>query len=108
MSYKKPFKVEGAGKGALVKAMHFDMLDEAISFNDENAISMVHRLARREGLMVGGSSGGNVYVALEIAKRMEGPARIVTVLPDSGFKYMSKIFNPIWLKEIGLGHLVAG
>jgi cystathionine beta-synthase/cysteine synthase A len=108
LSYKKPFKVEGAGKGALVKAMHFDLLDEAISFNDENAISMVHRLARREGLMVGGSSGGNVYVALEIAKRMEGPARIVTVLPDSGFKYMSKIFNPTWLKEIGLGHLVAG
>jgi len=107
MSYKKPFKVEGAGKGALVKAMHFDILDEAISFNDENAISMVHRLARHEGLIVGGSSGGNVYAALEIAKRMDGPAKIVTVLPDSGFKYLSKIFNPIWLEEIGLGHLIA-
>ena len=107
MSYKKPFKVEGAGKGVLVKAMHFDLLDKAISFNDENAISMVHRLALQEGLMVGGSSGGNVYAALEIAKRMDGPAKIVTVLPDSGFKYMSKIFNPIWLEEIGLGHLAA-
>jgi cystathionine beta-synthase/cysteine synthase A len=107
MSYKKPFKVEGAGKGALVEAMHFELLDEAISFNDENAISMVHRLARQEGLMVGGSSGGNVYAALEIAKRMNGPAKIVTVFPDSGFKYMSKIFNPVWLEEIGLGHLVA-
>lgn len=107
MSYKKPFKVEGAGKGALVKAMHFNLVDEAISFNDENAISMVHRLARQEGLMVGGSSGGNVYAALEVAKRMDGPAKIVTVLPDSGFKYLSKIFNPTWLKEIGLGHLVA-
>ena len=108
LSYKKPFKVEGAGKGALVKAMHFDLLDEAISFNDENAIGMVHRLARQEGLMVGGSSGGNVYAALEIAKKMNGPARIVTVLPDSGFKYMSKIFNPVWLEEIGLGHLATG
>jgi cystathionine beta-synthase len=106
MSYKKPFKVEGAGKGALVEAMHFNLLDEAISFNDENAISMVLRLARQEGLMVGGSSGGNVWVALELAKRMEAPARIVTVLPDSGFKYLSKIFNPLWLNEIGLGHLV--
>jgi cystathionine beta-synthase/cysteine synthase A len=56
--------------------------------------------------MVGGSSGGNVYAALEIAKTMEAPAKIVTVLPDSGFKYMSKIFNAEWLKEIGLGHLV--
>ncbi len=106
-SYKKPFNVEGAGKGALVKAMHFDLLDEAISFNDENAIGMVLRLARQEGLMVGGSSGGNVWAALEVAKRMEAPAKIVTVLPDSGFKYLSKIFNPKWLNDIGLGHLTA-
>ncbi|WP_462282074.1 PLP-dependent cysteine synthase family protein [Salinivirga cyanobacteriivorans] len=107
MSYKKPFKVEGAGKAAIVDAMNFDILDDAISFNDENAIEMAHRLARQEGLMVGGSSGGNVWAALEIAKRMKGPAKIVTVLPDSGFKYMSKVFNPKWLDEIGLGHLVA-
>ncbi|MFC2107159.1 PLP-dependent cysteine synthase family protein [Bacteroidota bacterium] len=107
MSYKKPFKVEGAGKGALVEAMNFDILDEAISFNDENAIGMVLRLARQEGLMVGGSSGGNVWAALEIAKRMEAPAKIVTIIPDSGFKYLSKIFNPKWLNEIGLGHLAA-
>lgn len=105
LSYKKPFKVEGAGKGAIVDAMNFDILDEAISFNDENAIRMAHRLARQEGLMVGGSSGGNVWAALEIAKRMEAPAKIVTVIPDSGFKYMSKIFNSQWLKEIGLGDL---
>jgi len=107
LSYKKPFKVEGAGKGILVDAMHFELLDEAISFNDENAIRMVQRLAKDEGLMVGGSSGGNVWAALEIAKRMEGPAKIVTVIPDSGFKYLSKIFNPQWLKDIGLGHLAA-
>ena len=107
LSYKKPFKVEGAGKGVIVDAMHFDLLDEAIAFNDENAISMVHRLAREEGLMVGGSAGGNVWAALEVAKRMETPAKIVTVLPDSGFKYLSKIFNPAWLEEIGLGHLAA-
>lgn len=105
MSYKKPFKVEGAGKGAIVDAMNFNLLDEAISFNDENAIEMAHRLARQEGLMVGGSSGGNVWAAVEIAKKMEAPAKIVTIIPDSGFKYMSKIFNPQWLKEIGLGHL---
>jgi cystathionine beta-synthase/cysteine synthase A len=57
--------------------------------------------------MVGGSSGGNVWAALEVAKRMEAPARIVTVLPDSGFKYLSKIFNPKWLNEKGLGHLIS-
>lgn len=105
LSFKKPFHVEGAGKGAIVEAMNFKLLDEAITFNDENAIKMVHHLARYEGLMVGGSAGGNVWTALEVAKRMEAPAKIVTIIPDSGFKYMSKIFNPQWLKEIGLGHL---
>ena len=107
-SYKKSFQVEGAGKGSLCKTMDFDILDNAVSFNDENAIGMVLRLARQEGLMVGGSSGGNVWAALEVARRLEGPAKIVTVLPDSGFKYLSKIFNPKWLEEIGLGHLYAG
>ena len=87
--------------------MDFDILDDAVSFNDKNAIEMVHLLARQEGLMVGGSSGGNVWAALEVAKRMEAPARIVTVMPDSGFKYLSKIFNPNWLNGVGLGHLTA-
>ena len=105
MDYKKPFKVEGAGKMAIVEAMHFNLMDEAIAFNDEQAIEMTLRLAKDEGLMVGGSSGGNVWTALEVAKKMEGPAKIVTIIPDSGFKYMSKIFNPLWLREIGLGHL---
>ena len=107
MSYKKSFEVEGAGKTKIVKTMDFDILDEAISFNDENAIEMVLRLARDEGLMVGGSAGGNVWAALEVAKKMEAPAKIVTVIPDSGFKYLSKMFNPAWLKEKGFGHLIA-
>jgi cystathionine beta-synthase/cysteine synthase A len=106
LSYKKPFNVEGAGKAVVVDAMNFDILDDAISFNDENAIRMVHYLARHEGLMVGGSSGGNVWSALEVAKTMEGPAKIVTLLPDSGFKYISKIFNNAWLKEKGFAHLI--
>ena len=105
MSYKKSFQVEGAGKGSICATMNFDLVDEAIAFNDEKAIDMVFRLARQEGLMVGGSSGGNVWAALELAKRMEAPAKIVTVLPDSGFKYLSKIFNPEWLNEMGFGHL---
>lgn len=106
LSYKKSFEVEGAGKTKLVNTMHFDLLDEAMHFNDEQAIGMVLRLAREEGLMVGGSAGGNVWVALEVAKRMEAPAKIVTVIPDSGFKYLSKMFNPTWLKEKGFGHLI--
>lgn len=106
LSYIKSFHVEGAGKTKICATMNFDLVDEAISFNDENAIAMVLRLAREEGLMVGGSAGGNVWAALEVAKRMEAPAKIVTVIPDSGFKYLSKMFNPAWLKEKGFGHLI--
>lgn len=106
MSYKKSFQVEGAGKGSICATMNFDIVDEAIAFNDEKAIAMALRLAREEGLMVGGSSGGNVWTALEVAKKMEAPAKIVTVLPDSGFKYLSKIFNSKWLSEMELGHLL--
>lgn len=105
MSYIKSFQVEGAGKTKLCATMDFDVVDEAIAFDDEKAIAMVLQLARDEGLMVGGSSGGNVWAALEVAKKMEGPAKIVTVLPDSGFKYLSKIFNSRWLEEMALGHL---
>jgi len=106
MSYIKSFHVEGAGKTKICATMDFGIVDEAIAFNDEKAIAMVLQLARHEGLMVGGSSGGNVWAALEVAKKMEAPAKIVTVMPDSGFKYLSKIFNPQWLNETGLGHLV--
>lgn len=105
LDYITPFHVEGAGKTKICATMNFDLVDEAIAFDDEKAITMVQRLARNEGLMVGGSSGGNVWAALEVAKKMEAPAKIVTVLPDSGFKYLSKIFNPVWLKEKGFGHL---
>jgi cystathionine beta-synthase len=105
LSYIKPFNVEGAGKTKICATMDFGLVDECIEYNDEKAIGMVHQLARQEGLMVGGSSGGNVWAALEVAKRMEGPAKIVTVMPDSGYKYLSKIFNPVWLKEKGFGHL---
>jgi cystathionine beta-synthase len=55
-------------------------------FKDAEIFPLVQRLAREEGILAGGSSGANLFAALELAKTLQGPARIVTVLPDSGIK----------------------
>lgn len=106
MDYRKPFLVEGAGKNKLVEAMDFGVLDEVLTFTDAEAFGMAWHLARSEGLMVGGSSGGNVWAALQVAKELDAPATVVTILPDSGFKYLSKFFNAQWLGDNGLSHIL--
>ena len=58
---------------------------------DEEAFRMCHRLARTEGLLVGGSAGMNVHAAVELANSLEEPATIVTVLCDTGIKYLTKV-----------------
>jgi len=91
------FEVEGVGKGSIPETLSFDWVDEIIRINDRDAFETCHLLAREDGMMVGGSSGLNVRGALELAKTLDGPATIVTVLVDSGLKYISKIFNEEWL-----------
>ena len=59
-------------------------------------------MAQKEGLLCGGSSGANVFGCLEYAKKLVPPANIVTVLPDSGIKYISKVYNPEWLRQHNL------
>jgi len=82
--------------------MNFDVVDEAIKVSDYDAFLTARRLASEEGLLCGGSSGANVWCAMEIAKTCTKPTKIVTILPDGGLKYLSKIFNPVWLEEHGL------
>ena len=65
---------------------------------DKDAFDIARLLAKREGILAGGSSGANVWGALEIAKRLTSPAVIVTVIPDGGVKYLSKQFDAEWMK----------
>ena len=97
-----PFLVEGVGKDSIPGAMDFSIVDETLQFSDSEAFSMCHKLAKCEGLMVGGSAGGNVFAAVEVAKRVRGPAVITTILCDHGIKYLSKIYNPQWLQKNGI------
>ena len=92
------YLVEGVGEDHIAKALDFSILDEVIPFTDKEAFSVARRLAKEEGLFVGGSSGANVWAALAIAAKLTEPTTIVTILPDSGIKYLSKIYNDDWMR----------
>lgn len=96
------YYIEGIGEDHLAKAMDFSVVDEVVQVQDRDAFSISRMLARKEGILAGGSSGANVWAALELAKKLKTPATIVTVLPDGGIKYLSKIYNDEWMKEHNL------
>ncbi|MBA3816517.1 MAG: cysteine synthase family protein [Parachlamydiaceae bacterium] len=89
--------LEGIGEDHLAKAMDFSILDDVLQVKDKDAFEITRLLAQKEGILAGGSSGANVWGALEIAKNLKHPAIIVTILPDGGIKYLSKIFDDEWM-----------
>ncbi len=95
-----PYKVEGIGGDKLPSSLHWDVVDEWITVSDKDAMLMVRRLAKEEGLLAGGSTGVNLVAALDVARRVNDPqALVVTVLADTGERYLSKVFNDEWLRE---------
>ncbi len=96
----RPYKVEGIGGDKLPTSLHWDVIDEWIPVTDKEAMLMSRRLAREEALFAGGSTGLNVVAALDVARRANDPkALVVTVLADTGERYLSKVFNDEWLRE---------
>jgi cysteine synthase A len=88
-----PHRIQGIGAGFVPAVLNRDLLDEVVAVSDEDAIDTAHRLARVEGILGGMSCGAALWAALEIAKRPESKGkRIVTVLPDSGERYLSTPF----------------
>eukprot|EP00924_Labyrinthula_sp_SR-Ha-C_P010053 maker-scaffold_40-snap-gene-0.8-mRNA-1 protein AED:0.00 eAED:0.00 QI:111/1/1/1/1/1/3/270/706 len=97
------FLVEGVGKGSLPGCMDIEQVDDFILVKDQEAFQTCDLLARQEGLLAGGSGGMNMFAALKWANNVnESGEVIVTVLPDSGIKYQSKIYNEEWLQENGV------
>ncbi len=95
-----PYKVEGIGGDKIPSTLHFDWIDEFRTVADADAFRMARRLTREEGLFVGGSSGLNVCVALQVAAELDDPqAYVVTILGDTGERYLSKFFSDDWMRE---------
>jgi cystathionine beta-synthase len=95
-----PYKVEGIGNDKLPSTLWFDVIDEYHPVSDRDAFRMARRLTREEGLFVGGSAGLITHLAVELARRLDSPdALIVTILPDTGERYLSKVYNDEWMRE---------
>ncbi len=84
-----PHRIQGIGAGFVPHILNRAILDEVFQVNDEDAYHTAKALAREEGLCVGISSGANVFVAQQIARRLGKGKNVATVLPDSGERYLS-------------------
>jgi cysteine synthase len=93
---------EGIGIGRVTANLRDAPVDDALHVTDREAVAMVHRLLRQEGLFVGSAAGVNVAGAVAVARQMGPGHTIATILCDSGHKYQSRLFNREWLAEKGL------
>ena len=112
-----PYKVEGIGGDKIPSTLDFDLVDEWLFVTDQDAMLMARRLAKEEGLFVGGSTGVNIVASLEIARRVNDPkALVVSMLADTGERYLSKFYSDEWMREnqmledrrITVGSILAG
>jgi cystathionine beta-synthase len=96
-----PYLIEGLGDEFLINCVDFSVIDDIYQITDKEAFLYTREIARKEGLLVGGSSGAAIWGVLKLAKKLKKPARIVTIFPDSASRYLSTIFNDDWMKEKG-------
>jgi len=93
---------EGIGQGRVTKNVAMALVDDAYQIPDAEALPLIFEMAKREGLILGGSSGINIAGAIRLARDLGPGHTVVTILADSGTRYQSKLFNPAFLKEKGL------
>lgn len=97
----RTYVVEGIGEDIFPSTLDFKVLDDIVQITDEESFVWTRRLAKLEGIFTGGSGGGCVSAALRVAKDSKKGDFFVAFLPDSGGRYLSKIFNDAWMGEHG-------
>lgn len=95
----KPYLVEGIGYDFFPEVLDNSLVDEYVKTNDEDSFLMARRIIKEEGLLVGGSSGGAVWAALQVATRLKKGQRCLVILPDSIRNYLTKFVDDHWMKE---------
>ncbi|MBI5029304.1 MAG: cystathionine beta-synthase [Chloroflexi bacterium] len=98
-AFPRVYKVEGIGEDFLPDTLDLRYVDEVIQVSDKESFTMTRRLVREEGLFCGGSSGTAAHAALKVASQLPADKIVVVILPDSGSRYLSKIFDDDWMRE---------
>jgi cystathionine beta-synthase len=101
--HPKTYKIEGIGEDFIPSTLDLSLMDEVVQVNDRESFQMTRRLVRDEGIFCGGSSGSAVAGLLksEIIRALPPESIVVVILPDSGSRYLSKIFDDVWMRENG-------
>ena len=97
----KSFMVEGIGEDFIPKTFNRQIVDDMVRVTDKESFNTARRLAREEGLLVGGSAGTALAAALKYAQRLQQPKYIVVLLPDTGRNYINRIYSDQWMQENG-------
>jgi cystathionine beta-synthase len=95
------YQVEGIGEEIICSSIDFSVIDKIYQVTDKDSFVATRDLTRKEGIFAGGSSGAAVHVAMKHAADFGADKTVVTILPDSGLKYISKVFNDEWMREKG-------
>jgi len=93
--------VEGLGDEEVIGCPEWEIIDDIVQASDRDAFLAARELARAEAIFAGGSSGAALWAVRRLAARLDAPARIVTLFPDSGNRYLSTIYNDDWMRRQG-------
>ena len=93
------WSVEGIGEDYIPANLNLDIIDEGIYVSDKEAFNMIDQLLQKEGILAGSSCGTLVDAAIKWCKAQEEPKTVVTLICDTGNKYLSKAFNKDWVKK---------